>query len=528
MRPTVSCRVGTYSRLALADSIISYPPSVVAGEIIQDDNVAKAQQLPGASAETMATSVAAPLERQLALISGVTSLSSSSSLGRTSIQVEFELGRNINGAAQDVQTAINAAGGQLPKTLPNPPTYEKVNLADAQLMSIAVTSDDLPISKVDDYVENYVALQLSRITGVGLVDFHGEQKPAVRVQVNPVAISSLGLSLEEVRAAIATATVNSPKGTLDGLRQSLTLDATDQLFDAASFNSVIVAYRKGAPIRVSDIGAAVDRVEDIRQAAWLGNKRAVVIDVHKQPGYNINQTVQLVKDALPELQRTLPPSIKLRILGDRTQTIRASVYDVQVTMALSIALVVLVVFLFLRRASATLIPSVTIPVSLLATCAAGWYIAAIGGRHALRRLRPAPGRDDLRAVRPASRRPGAGAPLPGRCSRSSYPLYIRSSLSGQMVPLSVLTKNGAFGFAVDDQPSGPISFRHAVVQLGPGLFAGQRDRRDTRYGAHHCPARHAYGQISGFGQGVRKIAGQPALLDRGGDFGCLHRSGYPV
>jgi hydrophobe/amphiphile efflux-1 (HAE1) family protein len=326
-------------------------------------------QLPGASAETMATSVAAPLERQLALISGVTSLSSSSSLGRTSIQVEFELGRSIDGAAQDVQTAINAAGGQLPKSLPNPPTYEKVNPADAQLMSIAVTSDDLPISKVDDYVENYLALQLSRITGVGLVDFHGEQKPAVRIQVNPLAISSLGLSLEEVRAALATSTVNSPKGTLDGLRQSLTLDATDQLFDASAFNSVIIAYRKGAPIRVGDIGAAVDGVEDIRQAAWLGNQRAVVIDVHKQPGYNINQTVQLVKDALPELQRSLPPSIKLQILGDRTQTIRASVSDVQRTMAMSIALVVLVVFLFLRRASATIIPSVTIPVSLLATCA---------------------------------------------------------------------------------------------------------------------------------------------------------------
>ncbi|MBV9636061.1 MAG: efflux RND transporter permease subunit, partial [Methylobacteriaceae bacterium] len=281
--------------------------------------------LPGASAETMATSVAAPLERQLALISGVTSISSASSLGRTAIQVEFDLGRSIDAAAQDVQTAINAAGGQLPKNLPNPPTYEKVNPADAQLMSIAVTSDDLPISTVDEYVENYLAVQLSRVTGVGVVDFHGEQKPAIRVQVNPTAVSALGLSLEDVRSALATATVNAPKGTLDGPRQSLTLDATDQLLDAATFNSVIIAYRNGAPVRVGDIGTAVDGVEDIRQAAWLGGRRAVIIDVHKQPGYNINQTVTFVKQALVELQRNLPPSIKVEVLGDRTQTIRTSV-----------------------------------------------------------------------------------------------------------------------------------------------------------------------------------------------------------
>jgi hydrophobe/amphiphile efflux-1 (HAE1) family protein len=325
--------------------------------------------LPGASAETMATSVAAPLERQLALISGVTSLSSISSLGHTAITVEFDLGRSPDGAAQDVQTAISAAGGQLPKNLPDPPTYEKVNPADALLMSIAVTSEDLSIDKVDDYVENYVALQISRLSGVGLVDFHGEQKPAIRVQVNPTAVASLGLGLEDIRAALGTATVNAPKGTLDGAEKSLTLDATDQLFDADTFNNVIIAYSKGAPVHVRDVGRAIDGVEDIRQAAWLGNRRAIIIDVHKQPGYNVNATVQLVKNALPELQRTLPPSIKMQVLGDRTQTIRASVSGVQATMAISIALVVLVVFLFLRHVGATVIPSVTIPVSLLGTCA---------------------------------------------------------------------------------------------------------------------------------------------------------------
>jgi multidrug efflux pump len=331
-------------------------------------------RLPGANAETMATSVAAPLERQLSLISGVTSMSSASSLGQTSIQVEFDLGRSLDGATQDVQSAINAASGQLPKNLPNPPTYEKINPADALLMSIAITSPDLPIAKVDDYVENYLAPQISRISGVGMVDFHGQQKPAVRVQIDPSVASAMGLGLEDVRGAIATATVNAPKGTLDGRRQSLTLDTTDQIFDASAFNSVIVAYRNGAPVRISDLGKAVNGVEDIRQAAWLNGERAIIIDVHKQPGYNVNQTVQSVKDALPGLARTLPPSIAVRVLGDRTQTIRASVGDVQFTMAISIGLVVLVMFLFLRNARATLIPSVTIPVSLLATCAVMYVI----------------------------------------------------------------------------------------------------------------------------------------------------------
>ena len=330
--------------------------------------------LPGANAETMATSVATPLERQLALISGVTSISSTSSLGKTAIQVEFDLSRNIDGAAQDIQSAINAAGGQLPKNLPNPPTYEKVNPADALLMSIAVTSDDLPISKVDEYVENYIAPRISRITGVGLVDYHGQQKPAVRVQINPAVASAMGVSLEDVRSAIGTATVNAPKGTLDGAKQSLTLDTTDQVFDAETFNSVIVAYRNGAPIRIRDLGKAIEGVEAIREAAWLGGRRVVIIDVHKQPGYNVNQTVELVKAVFPEIGVALPPSMKLQVMGDRTQTIRASVDDVQFTMAVSIGLVVLVMFLFLRNVRATIIPSVTIPVSLLSTCAVMYLV----------------------------------------------------------------------------------------------------------------------------------------------------------
>ena len=325
--------------------------------------------LPGASAETMATSVAAPLERELTMLSGVAAISSISSLGRTSITVEFDLGRSVDGAAQDVQAAITAAGGELPKDMPHAPTFEKINPADALLLSIAVMSDDLPLAKVDEYARNYLAPAIARITGVGLVDFHGEQHAAVRVQIDPNKIAALGLTLEDIRAGIGSATANAPKGTLDGPHRSMTIDASDQLTDAEAYDDLIVAFQKGAPLRIRDIGRAVGGVEDVRQAAWLGRKQVVIIDVHKQPGYNINATVQLVKDTLPQLQRSLPPSVKLEVLGDRTQTIHASVMGVQRTMAISISLVVLVVFLFLRHLYATLIPSVAIPVSLLATCA---------------------------------------------------------------------------------------------------------------------------------------------------------------
>ncbi|HXP72762.1 MAG TPA: efflux RND transporter permease subunit [Stellaceae bacterium] len=326
-------------------------------------------EFPGASPETMATTVAAPLERELTMLSGVTAISSTSSLGRTGITVEFDLGRSVDGAAQDVQAAITAAGGDLPKDMPHAPTFEKVNPADALLMSIAVMSDDQPIAKVDDYARNYLAPAISRITGVGLVDFHGEQHAAVRVQVDPSKIAALGLTLEDIRSGLAGATTNAPKGSLDGPQRSLTIDASDQLTNAAAYDSLIIAYTKGAPLRVRDIGRAIDSAEDTRTAAWLGHKQAVIIDVHKQPGYNVNATVELVKATLPRLQRALPPTLTLKVLGDRTQTIRASVMGVQQTMMISITLVVLVVFLFLRHLRATLIPSVAIPVSLLGTCA---------------------------------------------------------------------------------------------------------------------------------------------------------------
>jgi multidrug efflux pump len=323
--------------------------------------------LPGASAEIMATSVAAPLERQLSAISGVSELASTNSPGSTLITVQFGLDHDINVATQDVQAAINAAAGTLPKDLPNPPRYRKVNPADFTILSLAVTSDTLPISKVDDYADNYVAQQLSRISGVGLVDLNGEQKPAVRVQINPAAIASLGISLEEIRQVLARSTPNAPKGTLDGPRRSVMVDTTDQLLKADAYRSLVVAYRNGAPVRIADIGTAIDSVEDVNRAAWVQGKPTVIVDVHKEPGFNVVDTVERIKARLPQIIQTLPPSVHVAIVGDRTQVIRASVADIEYTLRLTVALVVLVVFVFLRSFWATLIPSIAIPLSIIGT-----------------------------------------------------------------------------------------------------------------------------------------------------------------
>jgi multidrug efflux pump len=323
--------------------------------------------LPGASAETMASTVAAPLERSLSDISGISSMTSSSSLGTASITIQFDLSRNIDAAAQDVQTAINAAGGKLPKALPSPPTYYKVNPADFTILSLALTSDTLPLPEIDRYADDFIATQISQIAGVGLVDFHGEQKPAVRVQINPDKVAQLGLSLEDVRTVLGASTVNGPKGNLEGPSRAVVLDATDQVFKADAYKSLVVAYKNGAPIRISDIGTAIDAAEDAKEAAWLQDKRTIIVDIHKQPGFNVVETIKRIKERLPALTASLPPSIKLTVVGDRTQTIEASVHDVQVTLAITVCLVVLVIFLFIRNLWATAIPGVAIPLSLIAT-----------------------------------------------------------------------------------------------------------------------------------------------------------------
>ncbi|SIT47823.1 multidrug efflux system, subunit B [Paraburkholderia piptadeniae] len=324
-------------------------------------------KLPGASADTMATSVATPLERQLSNISGITQITSASSLGTTNITVQFDLSRDINGAAQDVQTAINAAGGQLPKNLPNPPTYEKVNPADFTMFSLALTSSSLTLTQLDDYAENYIAQQISQMPGVGLVDFHGQQRPAVRIRLDPDKLTARGLTLEDVRSIVGVQTVNAPKGSLNGTDRSVVFNATDQLTSAADYRDLVVAYKNGAPVRVQDLGTVIDAPEDTQQAAWLQHDRAIVIDIHKQPGFNVVQTIANIKARLPALQASLPAAANLHVVGDRTQTIKAAVHDVQFTLMLTIALVVMVIFSFLRNVWATVIPSLTIPLSLVAT-----------------------------------------------------------------------------------------------------------------------------------------------------------------
>ncbi|MDR3369776.1 efflux RND transporter permease subunit [Rhodoferax sp.] len=323
--------------------------------------------LPGASPEVMATSVATPLERQLALIPGITEMTSSSSQGDTSITIQFELNRNIDAAVQDVQAAITSASGLLPHTMPSPPSVEKANPADFQIMSIAVTSDVLPLQQVNVYADTYIAQQLSRISGVGLVDLHGEQKPAIRVEIDPGKLNTLGLSLEQVRAVLGSATANAPKGTLDGPKRSVAVDVTDQLTKASEYDSLILAWRNGAPIRVRDIGRAIDGPQDVKQAAWIQGKRAIIVDIHKQPGGNVVQTVDEIRRLLPDLVGSLPASVKAEVVNDRTQTIRASVTDVQRTLMLTVALVVFVVFLFLHGFWATLIPALAIPLSIAGT-----------------------------------------------------------------------------------------------------------------------------------------------------------------
>src|ERR1700688_2920351 len=315
----------------------------------------------------MATSVATPLERSFSSIPGVTQMTSSSSLGITTIVLQFDLNRNIDGAAQDMQTEINATSGLLPKDMPNPPTYNKVNPADTSIISLALTSPTLPLTELDRYAEDFIAQPISQLPGVGVIDYHGQLRPAVRVRIDPEKLAALGLTLEDVRAAIGTATVDAPKGTLNGSNQSVVLDATDQLLSADAYRSVVVAYRNNAPIRLEDVGTIVNAPEDVYEAAWFQGKRAIIVDVAQQPGSNVVSIIQAIKAKLPELQATLPAAAELHLVGDRTQTIHAAVADAQVTMMISIGLVVMVIFVFLRNFWATLIPSLTIPLSLIAT-----------------------------------------------------------------------------------------------------------------------------------------------------------------
>jgi HAE1 family hydrophobic/amphiphilic exporter-1/multidrug efflux pump len=326
-------------------------------------------QLPGASPVTMASSVSQPLERQFSQIPGVSQLTSTSGSGISSITIQFDLNRNIDAAAQDILSAINAASGQLPKTLPSPPTFRKINPADAPILIIAVNSDTLPITEVDEYADTILAQQLSQLPNIAQVAINGEQKPAVRIRVDPLKLASLGMSLEDVRAVLSSATVDSPKGQFDGPSQSFTIYDNDQLTRAAEWGRIVLAYRNGSPIRIEDVGVAIDAPENLKMAAWQKGRRGIQLAVFKQPGANVIEAVRRIKATLPRLQAAIPPSIEVSILADRTQTITASVNDVQETMLITISLVIGVIFLFLRSFWATVIPSITVPMSLVGTFA---------------------------------------------------------------------------------------------------------------------------------------------------------------
>src|SRR4051812_17241320 len=326
-------------------------------------------QLPGADPGTIASSLATPLEQQLSQIPGITQLTSSSALGVAQLTVQFELSRTVDSAAVDVLAAINAASPFLPPNIPYPPTIRKVNPAETPIMLIALTSDSLPLTTVDAYAENILLPKISQVPGVGLVGIGGQQKPAIRVRVNPQALAARGIGLEDVRSVIAGANVDLPKGTLNSPRVTYTRNTNDQLLKPSAYEDLIIAYRNGSPVRIRDIGTAIEGPENDLLAGWYGKEPAIILAVQRVPGANVIQTVDRIKKLLPQLQASVPPAIKVTIAADRTATIRAAVSDVQFTLMLTVTLVVMVIFLFLRNFWATIIPAITVPLSLVGTFA---------------------------------------------------------------------------------------------------------------------------------------------------------------
>ncbi len=322
---------------------------------------------PGASPDVMATAVTSPLERQFGQMPGLTQMTSASSGGSSVITLQFSLELSLDVAEQEVQAAINSSFTYLPSDLPVPPVYSKVNPADAPVLTLALTSDTFPLPKIEDLADTRFAQKISQVAGVGLVSISGGQRPAVRINANPTAMASYGLNLEDLRAAVIAANVNQAKGGFDGPRQSFIIGADDQLFKSQDYNSLVIAYRSGAPVRLSDVAEAIDDTEDVNQAAWMNISPAVIVNIQRQPGANVIQVVDRIKKLLPQLQSSLPPAIKVSVLTDRTTTIRESVKDVQYELLLSVVLVVLVIFVFLRSLPATTIPSVAVPLSLVGT-----------------------------------------------------------------------------------------------------------------------------------------------------------------
>jgi len=344
--------------------------SVAALPAVDFPTIAITGQLPGASAETMAASVASPIERQLSTIAGISSLTSSSSLGITTITIQFDLNRNIDGAALDVQTALSVAARKLPVEMTIPPSFRKVNPGDFPILYISMNSPTLPLSVIDEYGEITLAQQISQLSGVAQVLVYGAQKFAVRVQVDPVAAAARNISLEDVRSVVSKANSNTPVGTLNGPKQSMTLTASGAMTKAEEYRKVVVAYRNGAPVHLEAIARVVDSVENDKIASWFNDNRAIVLAIQRQPDANTVAVVDAVRSHLPQYRALVPPSIRMEVLMDRSISIRDSVADVQQTLAIAISLVILVIFLFLRTVPATIIPALAVPVSLIGTCAA--------------------------------------------------------------------------------------------------------------------------------------------------------------
>ncbi len=354
----------------LVGGLIAYPLLPVASlPNVNYPTLSVTAQLPGADPQTMASTVASPLELQFGEIPGLTQMTSSSALGYVQVTLQFDLSRPIDGAVADTLSAINAATAYLPKNMPYPPLIRKVNPAETPILVLGITSDSLPLTVVDAYAQNILLQKISQISGVGLVGVGGEQQPTVRVQVDPEALAARGINLEDVRTVLGQANVDLPKGTLNSPRQTYTLNTNDQLFKPDKYDDLIIAYRNGSPVRVRDIGHAVSAGENELISAWFNQKRAIILAIQRQPGANVIETVGRVKAMLPVLQASIPAAVKVNVISDRTQTIRASVADVQFTLMLTVALVVMVIFIFLRNFWATVIPAVTVPLALVGTFA---------------------------------------------------------------------------------------------------------------------------------------------------------------
>jgi hydrophobe/amphiphile efflux-1 (HAE1) family protein len=354
----------------LVAGLVAYPLLPVAAlPNVNYPTVTVTAQLPGADPQTMGATVASPLELQFGEIPGLTQMTSSSAVGYTQITLQFELSRNIDGAVSDTLSAIQTATAYLPKNMPYPPMIRKVNPADTPILVLGISSDSLPITTVDAYAQNILLQKISQISGVGLVGIGGQQQPAVRVQVDPAALAARGINLEDVRTVLGQANVDLPKGQLNSPRQTFTLNTNDQLFEPDKYAELIIAYRNGSPVRIRDVGRAISAGQNELIAGWENNKRAIILAIQRQPGANVIETVQRIKNMMPVLQASIPAAVKIDVISDRTQTIRASVADVQFTLLLTVALVVMVIFIFLRSFWATIIPAITVPLSLIGTFA---------------------------------------------------------------------------------------------------------------------------------------------------------------